>query len=156
MRQVEQAIEISAPSGAVWDVLSDLTAMQHYMPGATSVRITSDEAEGVGAARHCVFSDGVELAERVVEWDEDSGFVLETTEAVKVPMRSNQVRFQIESRGEATLVRETMEYSMKGGIAAPLLERMAAGRMQAAMTGSLQGLKAYVEAGGEPPSDGQA
>ena len=153
MRQVEQHIEVAASAEAVWAVLADLTSMRHYMPRTESVKITSDGSQGIGAARYCVFADGVELGERVVEWDEGSGYVLETTKVVKVPMQSNRVTFRIEPQGEGTIVRETMEYSMKGGFVAPLLERLAAGRMQAAMAGSLGGLKAYVEAGVEDGAD---
>ena len=142
MRQVEQHIEVAASAEAVWAVLADLTSMRHYMPRTESVKITSDGSQGIGAARYCVF-----------EWDEGSGYVLETTKVVKVPMQSNRVTFRIEPHGEGTIVRETMEYSMKGGFVAPLLERLAAGRMQAAMAGSLGGLKAYVEAGVEDGAD---
>ena len=70
MRRVTASVEIAAPISETWAVLKDLTAMREYMPGLKSVTITSQQTEGVGASRHCVFQDGVQLTERVVEWRE--------------------------------------------------------------------------------------
>lgn len=145
MRTVEQSIDIEASPEAVWEVLSDLTAMRAYLHGVKSVDIVSDSSEGVGATRYCVFEDGIELEERVIEWSPGSGYVLETIKAVKVPMESNRIRFEIAGSNGGATVRQSMQYRMKGGLLAPLFERAAEGRMRSALSGALNGLKDHVE-----------
>jgi len=146
MRTIERSAEIEAGPDDVWSVLSDLTAMHRYMPGVTSVDVTTDHRDGVGATRYCVFDDGVELEERVAEWHEGSGYVLETLSSKKVPMKSNRVRFALEAADGTTRLSQSMTYEMKGGVLAPLLERLAAGRMRSALDDALGGLKRHVEA----------
>ena len=145
MRTIESSVHIQAPPERVWGVLSDLTAMRAYMPGLESVALTSGEARGVGAARHCVFEDGVELHEQVVSWTEGTGYTLETTAFEGVPMRSNRIAFRVAPAPDGTTVTQSMTYAMKGGLLAPLMERMAGGMMRKALDGALGGLKGYVE-----------
>lgn len=145
MRSVERAIEIAAPPEAVWEVLSDLTAMSHYMSGVSRVEVTTAHRHGPGATRYCTFDDGIELEERVVSWLPGVGYVLETITAVGVPIRENTVQFRLAGTGEGTEVRQRMEFSMRGGVFAPLLERLSSSRMEAALEGALRGLKDHVE-----------
>ena len=146
MNQIDASVTIEAPAERTWDVLSDLTAMADYMPGATSVRLVSDHATGPGATRHCVFDDGVELTERVRDWDDGARtYTLETTEFKKVPMRSNVVTFAVSGDGSGSKVTQVMRYEMKGGPLAGLLERLAAGKMNKALSTALAGLKEHVE-----------
>ncbi len=63
------------------------------------MNLLSKVKSGPGAARHCLFEDGIELTERVIDWDEGSGYMLETTAFVGVPMRSNIVTFRVEGDG---------------------------------------------------------
>lgn len=146
MNRVQASVTIGAPPERVWAVLSDLTAMRAYLPGLRSVRLLSGPEAGVGAVRHCVFEDGVELTERVTDWQEGTGYTLETTAFEGVPMRSNEITFALDGDGERTTVTQSMRYAMKGGPLAPLLERLARGRMVAALDGALGGLKRHVEA----------
>ncbi|MDX1418874.1 MAG: SRPBCC family protein [Rubricoccaceae bacterium] len=146
MNDVQRSVTIDAPRDRVWDVLSDLTAMRAYMPGLASVEHVGEAERGVGAARHCVFADGVELTERVTDWREGTGYTLETTAFKGVPMASNEIRFVLSGDARQTTVTQSMRYAMKGGILAPLLERMAKGRMVSALDGALGGLKEHVEA----------
>jgi len=157
LHQVESRITIDASPERIWEVLSDLTAMRDYMPGIETVALTSERSEGVGASRHCVFKDGVELSERVAQWREGAGYVLETTAFKGVPMLSNVITFEIQDStsswadvdaghaGETTTVKQSMRYEMKGGIFAPLVEKMAGRMMRKALRGALEGLKAQVE-----------
>lgn len=145
MNQIQHAVTIDASPSQTWAVLSDLTAMRAYMPGIAEVHLTSDAERGVGAARHCVFEDGIELSERVIAWDEGQGYTLETTAFKGVPMRSNEITFALTPDGERTTVTQTMRYAMKGGLLAPILERMAGGMMRNAVNGALGGLRDHVE-----------
>lgn len=145
MRTIQSKVTINQPKDKVWAILSDLTAMRNYMPGIQSVRFTSESKRGVGTARHCIFDDGVELHEKVYQWDEGNGYTLETTQFVKVPMKSNQITFSLTSDGDKTIVSQSMQYQMKGGLIAPLMERFATGMMKKALDGALQGLKQYAE-----------
>lgn len=145
MNELHSSVQIAAPAEQVWPVLSDLTAMRAYMPGLKSVEVVSDPQSGIGATRHCVFGDGVELTERVTAWIPGTGYTLETTSFKGVPMRSNEITFGLTDEGTHTTVTQSMRYAMKGGVLAPLLERLAQGRMSAALSGALNGLKRFVE-----------
>lgn len=145
MNSLEDEIRIDAPAERTWAVLSDITAMREYMPGVAEVRLLSDSGSGTGAVRHCLFEDGIELTERVTEWHEGSGYTIETTAFVGVPMRSNVVTFRVQSQGATSTVTQSMRYSMKGWALAPVIERMAAGTMRKALRGALEGLKEHVE-----------
>lgn len=147
MNSVEDRIRIDAPAERTWAVLSDLTAMREYMPGVQEVRMLSESGSGAGATRHCRFEDGIELTERVTDWHEGSGYTLETTTFIGVPMRSNVITFRVEGDGPTTTVTQSMRYSMKGGVLAPVMERVAAARMRKALRGSLEGLREHVERG---------
>ena len=146
MQSIQSQISINRPKAEIWAILSDLTAMGNYMPGIKDVHLTSETEGGVGAARYCTFEDGIELHERVVDWNEGEEYSLETTKFVKAPMRENKITFSLAAEGDATVVTQTMRYAMKGGIFAPIMEMMAKGMMAKAINGALSGLKTYAEA----------
>ncbi len=146
MREIQSQVTIDKPQAQVWDILSDITAMGNYMPGIKEVHFTSENKEGVGAARHCTFEDGVELHERVLRWQEGQGYTLETTQFVNVPMKANEITFSLAEDGNKTVLTQSMQYRMKGGLFAPIMELMATGMMKKAINGALAGLKEYVEA----------
>lgn len=145
MKEVQSQIRINASPAEVWHVLGDITNMRHYMLGISQVKLLSDTPNGVGAARHCTFEDGIELHERVISWQEGRGYELETTRFVNVPLKENRITFALEAAENGTLVTQTMRYKMKGGLLAPLMERMAAGTMKKAIANALHGLKEYTE-----------
>lgn len=146
MREIQSQVTINQPKDKVWQIISDITAMENYMPGVKEVHLTSDEKSGAGASRHCIFEDGIELSEQVLNWNEGQGYTLQTTAFVKVPMRENVITFALASQGENTVVTQSMRYKMKGGLVAPIMEFMATGMMKKAINGALDGLKQYVEA----------
>lgn len=146
MREIQSQVTINKPMEQVWSILSDLTAMGNYMPGIKDVHFTSTNKQGVGAARHCTFEDGVELHERVREWNEGEGYTLETTKFVNVPMQENVITFHLAPEGQQTVLTQSMQYKMKGGIFAPIMELMAMGMMKKALNGALSGFKTYAEA----------
>lgn len=146
MREIRSQVSIKKSKAKVWDVLSDITAMQSYMPGIKDVHFTSDSKQGVGASRYCTFEDGVELHERVIQWQNGQGYTLETIQFINVPMKANEITFSLAEAEENTILIQSMRYQMKGGILAPIMERMASGMMKKALNGALAGLKEYVEA----------
>ena len=145
MNEVSAEIEVQVAPQKAWEILSDLTAMQNYMPGLSEVRLTSESSGGLGAERHCRFDDGVELTERVVEWNPEKDYTLETTAFKGVPMRTNVITFSLRGDGDQTTLTQTMRYEMKGWLLAPIMERMAAGMMRKALNGALSGFKQYAE-----------
>ena len=101
--------------------------------------------QGIGAARHCTFDDGVQLFEKVVKWNDGQGYTLKTTKFIQVPMKENEITFSLRSDGGSTIVSQSMSYQMKGGLFAPIMAIMAKGMMRKVLNGALSGLKEYVE-----------
>ena len=145
MKTIQSHITIQQPINKVWAILSDLTAMGNYMPGIQEVHLTSETKQGVGAARHCIFEDGLELHEQVVTWEEGKSYTLQTTKFVNVPMKENEITFSLEENGSSTTVYQSMHYQMKGGLFAPMMETFAKGTMIKALNNALAGLKDYAE-----------
>ncbi len=146
MKTVGSHMTIHAPKAQVWDIISNLTAIQYYLPGLQSVRYTSDTHRGVGASRYCIFEDGTELHERIHDWNEGISFQIEIFEFVKVPMKSNLVTFELSEQNGQTTLHQSMQYEMKGGIFALILERVFARMMKKTLDDMILSLKNYVEA----------
>ncbi len=54
MTKVTGEVQINAAKKKVWSVLADLGAVSAWNPGIANSYYTSEDKEGVGAARHLV------------------------------------------------------------------------------------------------------
>jgi hypothetical protein len=147
---------VAAAQAEVWAVLSDLESAERYDAFIERSSYISEVRSGVGAARRCDLPDGSSVEERVIAWDEGSGYEIEASDDATgaFPLVNQRVRFGLEPVDGGTLVRMTFSYDY-----APTIEIAAAeaDEMGAALIGGVVGgLKHLVETGEPAPSPAPA
>ena len=145
--QQANEILIAAPQEQVWAILADLETAERYDAFIERAFYVSDDRTGVGATRQCDLPDGSSIKERVTAWDEGDGYEIEASDdpSGAFPLVNQRVRFDLENRGQATLVRMTFSYEYAPDIA---INRDEADGMAGELLGGvLGGLKQFVETG---------
>jgi hypothetical protein len=61
----KETIEVDADADATWEVLGDLTSVQHWIPGVVEVELTND-------GRICKFGDGRSQHETISDYSVES------------------------------------------------------------------------------------
>lgn len=139
---------INAPKEKVWELLADFRNIDFFNDAINkSYLIEDSENGGLGATRHCDLSDGKNyLKERVLKWDEGEGMTIDIY-ATSMPIKSNIVRFEIESFGEKTKARMIFDYEMKFGLLGKLMSKLGLTAFMRKQTNLvLDGLAAKAEA----------
>ena len=70
MATFETQIKIAATAQSVWEVLADIGNIYQWNPGVEKSHLTTKQAIGVGAGRHCDLGGANYLDEEVVKWEE--------------------------------------------------------------------------------------
>jgi len=144
-------IVIEAPRAEVWAVLSNLETAERYDAFIERASYVSEARSGVGAARQCDLPDGSSIQERVIAWDEGTGYEIEASDdpTEAFPLINQRVRFDLESPANGTLVRMTFSYDYAPTIeiATSEADDMATGLL----AGVLGGLKHLMETGEPAP-----
>ena len=115
MTRVTKEIWIDAPAEKVWPVLADIGAIQDYAPSVARSHATSAIKAGVGASRHCELLPMGTVEERVIEWQDDAQYTIDIYDSKNVPF-SGMAHFAVKPNGRGTIVTQTMEFTMKGGL----------------------------------------
>jgi ligand-binding SRPBCC domain-containing protein len=151
MTVLENAIRIDATPEKVWSVLSSLDALDRYDPGVKRSEIVSESTEGPGSARKCDLTPGGWFKERVAEWRPHEELSFELFECT-LPVRKLTHRYTLTREGNATFVRQRMEYELKFGPLGKLMDAvMVRKKWDAGVRSFLSGLKRYVETGEPAP-----
>ncbi|MEM8499301.1 MAG: SRPBCC family protein [Pseudomonadota bacterium] len=109
--RVEQAADV------VWAKLSDLSVAHLYVPGLTGTKVTTENAQGVGASRQ-VFSKRPPMDETVIEWKEGAGMLLRLHHGEKDnwgPFKQVFYRYGMRADGDGTILQNSMSFELKGG-----------------------------------------
>lgn len=117
----EFRVELSAEE--VWAKLSDLSVAHFYVPGLTGTKVTTENAQGVGASRQ-VFSKRPPMDETVIEWEEQSGMLLRLHYGEKDnwgPFTRVFYRYGMRADGDGTVLQNAMSFELKGGKLGQLL-----------------------------------
>ena len=114
MTVLENSIRIAAPPERVWSVLATLDALAKYDPGVSKSEIVSPVKEGPGAARRCDLKPGGWFKERVADWRPNQALSFELYECT-LPVRRLRHSYTLVRDGDATVVRQRMEYELKFG-----------------------------------------
>lgn len=149
MKKQSAKVEIEASAEKVWGVLADFGNVSVFNPSVTESHSTTDEANGVGATRHCDLAvGGATIEERIVEWNEGSSYTIEIYDGSRNPFAKALGTLAVEPLGDnRSVVAMSLEWKPKGGIFSGLLGRALRGQNQKAITGVLAGLKHHVETG---------
>lgn len=151
MSTIAYQIRIDAPQPKVWKTLADFGGVHKYSPGVKSSHITSQNGQGVGAARHCNLKPAGSVEERIIEWKEGKYYVLEIYDGKSAPPFKSAVgKLSVELDGDETVVTARVEYSLKYGFVGVAMDRLVVGRfLKKGFQSLLGGLKHYVETGEE-------
>ena len=85
MTTITREIWIDAPKHTVWKQLENFGGIAAWNPSVTDSYLTSDQAQGVGTTRHCKLGGGSSIEERILEWSDDEGLVVEIYDGAKTP-----------------------------------------------------------------------
>jgi len=147
MTVLENWIRIDATPDKVWSVLASLDALGKYDPGVSKVEIVSAAKDGPGAARRCDLTPGGWFKERVADWRPNEALSFELYEC-SLPVRHLEHSYKLVRDGEATIVRQRMQYELKFGLLGKLLDALMVRRKwNAGIKAFLLGLKRYAETG---------
>ncbi|HYE85929.1 MAG TPA: SRPBCC family protein, partial [Vicinamibacterales bacterium] len=145
MATLDNSIEIDAPPDRVWAALTRLDALDAYDPGVKKATLLEGPREGVGARRHCDLAPTGWFRERVIDWVPDQSLAFELFEC-SLPVKSLTHRYAIVARGSRTIVRQRMEYHLKGGAFGRIMDALVVRRKwDAGIKGFFAGLKHHVE-----------
>lgn len=144
MPTIADHVHIDATPDQVWDLLADFGAAERYVPGVLRSWTVTESPSGVGAQRRCDIKGGM-LLEEVTAWQEGRGYTVELRESSGVPLQSMCVQFRLEASPPGTALHQTMVYRSKGGVAAPLLDRVSRRMLSRAQRESLAGVKQLSE-----------
>lgn len=145
MSKLVSTVVIAAPPEKVWAALADFGGVYRFNPSVPTSRSTSEQAGGVGATRHCDLKPMGSVEERIVEWDEGSGYKVDIYDSNKIPpFKKSIADLLVEPEGDGTRFTGTLDYELRYGI----VDRLGA-RNQFAKAWSrfAAGLKSYVETG---------
>ena len=145
MTKVTGEVRINAPKEKVWSVLADLGAVSAWNPVIANSYYTSEDKEGVGAARHCDFPDGGYTKERVTDWKAEDTVRLNVYEGT-VPFDNFYGTYTVRDDGDSSIVHLALEYDLKSGVPVDPqeIERQNRDELIPVVLG---GLKHYVETG---------
>jgi len=150
MTTFKKQITINASKQKVWDIVSNLGDIYKFHPGVSKSYYTTEEAEGVGAARICELLPAGKILETVKNWEEGSGFLLQIDPIEKAPPVKNFCgHFELEEiNHHSTKVSLTIRYRMKLGIAGNILNKLVIrSKMEDGIEDLLTGLRVYTEKG---------
>jgi len=145
MTKLHHEVHIDAPVSAVWNVLADLEAVQYYNPLVAKATCTSENRQGVGAARHCDFKPSGFSKEQVFEFQEGKALGIEVVNS-SWPVTYCRWRTVLTPDGQGTLVSQDLEYAPKFGVLGKIMDAVAMRRkFNGILNDIFAGLKKYVE-----------
>lgn len=117
---------INLPLEQTWAIMRDYTQAPNYVPDLTGCEMHEGPSEGVGTSRRVFLSNGSHLDETVTEWQDLQGFTLKLHKGesgAPKPFQQASFIYHIEPDGQSTRLTMTMNYTIKGGVIARLLDK---------------------------------
>lgn len=154
---ITRKVSINAPKEKVWKALADFGNVQSLSPNIAKSYLTSEQKNGVGAKRHCDFeSMGVQVEERIIEWNEGESLKIDIYETKNMPMITGmEAEFKVTEEGGQTFVSGTFQYGMTNAIGG-FLNNIAMKKMnEKSWVAFIAGIKHHVETGEDVNKDTQ-
>lgn len=145
MPHFSKEVTIDADVATVWAVLADIGNISVWNPGVVSSNVTTDQAQGVGAGRHCDLEGKNYLDEEVVEWVDNDKLTIRIIGS-SMPFKSADIHFRLIKQDNGTKVTVAPEYELKYGVIGTVLDKVFVNRVyQKGMQQLLDGLKQHIE-----------
>ena len=123
MTTIQHDVRAACPPERLWELLSDLEAVQRYNPGVRSAAIEGPQRSGVGARRSCELAPRGRVVERVTHWEPGRAVGLEVAES-DWPIHFMRWVTRVEPIGGGTRLTQSLEYQVKFGPLGWLLDRL--------------------------------
>lgn len=151
MTTFKSDIYVDAPKANVWAILADLGGIQNFHAGVSKSYYTSEQHDGIGAARVCELLPMGKIEETATEWRDGESYKLNITPLEKAPpFKEAFGRLAVKEEGQGTRVSMEVTYTLKFGPLGKLMNAlMIKPRFQKVVPAVLLGLKHYTETGEE-------
>ena len=145
MTTIHHAIEAACPPEAVWALLADLEAVQHYNPTVRTAAVRGNRRTGIGAERVCDLVPKGRVVERVTHWEDGRAVGLEVAES-DWPIHFMRWVTRVEANDDGSRITQELEYRVKFGPFGWLLDRLAMERkLRTSLDGILASLVKHAE-----------
>jgi len=146
MSEFSETIRIDAPVAEVWAVLADIGTISDWNPGVKESRQTTGGEVANGSCRHCDLGGKNYLDEEVVSFEPYSKITFRIT-GTNLPFASADIRFNLETEDNVTVVEVSPLYELKFGVLGRILDTLVvSATYRKGMRNLLRGLKNHVEA----------
>ena len=145
---------IDAPIEKVWEAFADIGGIFLNSPTVDTSYTSSEQKTGVGATRHMILSPmikkGATLDERVLIWEEGTYQKLEVYKIHRVSgIKTMGGDFRLIPKGNQTILRSTLNYSMKNGMWGMMNKMMGKKKFAKIWRKVIGGYKYHIETGEE-------
>jgi hypothetical protein len=152
--EIAVEVEIDALVKKVWAEFASIGSIYLNSPTVAASSTTSKQKTGVGATRHMELSPmlkkGATLDERVLIWEEGTYQKLEVYKIYKVPgLKTMGGDFRLIKKGDKTILRSTLNYSMKNGMWGFMNKMMGKKKFAKVWRNVIAGYKYHIETGEE-------
>lgn len=146
MAKLHNEVHINAPLEKVWSVIADLESVRYTNPLVREVRIISPNRDGTGAARHCDFTDGSFVEEKITGYDPQKSISFEAYKH-EWPLTHMRWTTRMVSKGNGTFVTVDTDYGPKFGIVGAIMNALLMRRkFYRIIDDAMVTLKNYIEA----------
>ena len=147
-------VVIDAPIEKVWEEFADIGGIFLNSPTVDTSYTSSEQKTGVGATRHMILSPmikkGATLDERVLIWEEGTYQKLEVYKIHRVSgIKTMGGDFRLIPKGNQTILRSTLNYSMKNGMWGMMNKMMGKKKFAKVWRKVIGGYKYHIETGEE-------
>ena len=144
LSKITVTVQIDAPAEKVWETIADFGGISNWAPNVLSSYSTTPNNGGVDAARHCEVAGFGGVDERIIDWEDRSGytFIVENIG----PVRRVFSTWAVSAQDDRATVTTSLDISMKFGLFGAAIYQLVARRnfLKAIAVGQ-SGLKQYVE-----------
>lgn len=127
MQTITTEQKVSLEKDRVWELLSDLSKPDYYVPGLTHVEFTTDAHCGVGASRRVRQGKSLLLDETVEDWQDGESISLRLHRGEKgamPPFKRHYFDYRVQSRDGNVYLVNSMRYEMGLGFLGGLLDKL--------------------------------